>query len=153
MCRSLRMVPASFKKALEAVEAEFDAKALKDSPVVAILAPLVEICLASSGDFHRAFGYGRFGYESFADTNWTDEVRDSAPSLSAMIKEVAAELDLARASTAEDLYHLRREFMWRNHPDRRPDVSLEWSNARVAIANMLIDRALKERSCSRRSLG
>jgi hypothetical protein len=31
--------------------------------------------------------------------------------------------------------------MWNNHPDRRPDVPRELANRRVAIANMLVDRA------------
>ena len=31
--------------------------------------------------------------------------------------------------------------MWVNHPDRRPDAPRELANRRVAIANMLLDRA------------
>ncbi len=31
--------------------------------------------------------------------------------------------------------------MWANHPDRRPDAPRELANRRVAIANMLLDRA------------
>lgn len=54
---------------------------------------------------------------------------------------IAAELGLARAVSREDLNRVRRQFMWENHPDRRPDASPEVANRRVAIANMLIDRA------------
>ena len=31
--------------------------------------------------------------------------------------------------------------MWANHPDRRPDAPHDLVNRRVAIANMLLDRA------------
>jgi hypothetical protein len=54
---------------------------------------------------------------------------------------IAAELDLSGASTLADLSRARRRFMWMNHPDRRPDAPRELANRRVAIANMLIDRA------------
>jgi hypothetical protein len=54
---------------------------------------------------------------------------------------IAAELGLAVALTRDDLNRARRQFMWRNHPDRRPDVPRDVANRRVAIANMLVDRA------------
>jgi hypothetical protein len=54
---------------------------------------------------------------------------------------IAVELDLAAAASASDLRQARRRFMWANHPDRRPDLSPELANRRVAIANMLVDRA------------
>ncbi len=55
---------------------------------------------------------------------------------------IAAELGLASASTRDALHRARRRFMWRNHPDRARNIPTDLANRRVAIANMLIDRAL-----------
>ncbi len=54
---------------------------------------------------------------------------------------IAAELGLTNALTHGELNRARRRFMWNNHPDRRPDVPRDLANRRVAIANMLLDRA------------
>ncbi len=54
---------------------------------------------------------------------------------------IAAELGLSGAPTLADLNRARRRFMWANHPDRRPDAPRALANRRVAIANMLLDRA------------
>jgi hypothetical protein len=54
---------------------------------------------------------------------------------------IAAELDLGDAPTLAELSRVRRRFMWANHPDRRRDAPRELANRRVAIANMLLDRA------------
>ena len=54
---------------------------------------------------------------------------------------IATELGLTRAHTREQLKRARRRFMWDNHPDRRLDAPRDLANRRVAIANMLIDRA------------
>jgi hypothetical protein len=54
---------------------------------------------------------------------------------------IAAELRLSDGLTLAELKRARRRFMWANHPDRRPDAPRELANRRVAIANMLIDRA------------
>jgi len=54
---------------------------------------------------------------------------------------IAAELGLNGAATLAELQRARRRFMWMNHPDRRPDAPRELANRRVAIANMLLDRA------------
>ena len=54
---------------------------------------------------------------------------------------IAAELGLGRAPTLAELSVVRRRFMWANHPDRRRDAPRELANRRVAIANMLLDRA------------
>jgi hypothetical protein len=59
---------------------------------------------------------------------------------------IAAELDLASISTSDEFHRVRRRFMWRNHPDRRPEIPAALANRRVALANMLIDRALKRLS-------
>ena len=56
-------------------------------------------------------------------------------------ESIAAELGLADAHSHDELNRARRRFMWDNHPDRRPDAPRELVNRRVAIANMLIDRA------------
>ena len=56
-------------------------------------------------------------------------------------ESIAAELGLTRAHTREQLKRARRRFMWENHPDRRLDAPRDLANRRVAIANMLIDRA------------
>jgi hypothetical protein len=45
------------------------------------------------------------------------------------------------ALTHEQLNQRRRLYMWRNHPDRHPEAQRESATRRVAIANMLVDRA------------
>jgi hypothetical protein len=136
--------PVTFDDALEALEAFSDANFHRGYPTVAILVPLAEVSPPTDGDFCPAVGHGPFGYQPLPDAPPKEEVGDSPPTLASLAKEVAAELGLSRASTPEQLQQLRREFMWRNHPDRRPDLPAQWSNARVAIANTLIDRAIKE---------
>jgi hypothetical protein len=59
-------------------------------------------------------------------------------------EEITAELGLASFSTRDELQRARRRFMWRNHPDRKPEIPAALANRRVAIANMLIDRALRK---------
>jgi hypothetical protein len=63
---------------------------------------------------------------------------------------IAAELGLSDAATLADLSRARRRFMWANHPDRRPDAPRELANRRVAIANMLLDRAEAALAANRR---
>jgi hypothetical protein len=63
---------------------------------------------------------------------------------------IAAELGLSEATTLAEVRHTRRRFMWMNHPDRRPDAPRELANRRVAIANMLIDRAEAALAANRR---
>ena len=57
---------------------------------------------------------------------------------------IARELGLREADTPEALHRARRKFMWQNHPDRRADISADLATRRVAIANMLVDRALAQ---------
>ena len=59
------------------------------------------------------------------------------------IEGIARELGLTQSSTPDQIHRARRRFMWKYHPDRRPEMSNEWANQRVAVANMLIDRALE----------
>jgi hypothetical protein len=63
---------------------------------------------------------------------------------------IAAELGLSGAPTLADLNRARRRFMWANHPDRRPDAPRALANRRVAIANMLLDRAEAALTANRR---
>ena len=55
---------------------------------------------------------------------------------------VARELGPLAGLSRDALTRLRRRYMWANHPDRCADAPRERANRRVAIANMLIDRAL-----------
>jgi hypothetical protein len=66
------------------------------------------------------------------------------PPPSANLDDVARELNLSEVSTADELNRIRRRFMWENHPDRWPDLPERLGDRRVAIANMLIDRALEK---------
>jgi hypothetical protein len=63
---------------------------------------------------------------------------------------IAAELGLNDAPTLAVLRRARRRFMWINHPDRRRDAPHELANRRVAIANMLLDRAEAALAANRR---
>jgi hypothetical protein len=82
-------------------------------------------------------------YFSFA----TDDVCDLRPSAAPMLfrpedtTSIARELGLCAGMTPADLRQRRRKFMWENHPDRAPALSRDVANRRVAIANMLFDRA------------
>ncbi len=62
----------------------------------------------------------------------------------------SAEHGLSATPTLADLSRARRRFMWMNHPDRRPDAPRELANRRVAIANMLLDRAEAALKANRR---
>jgi len=58
---------------------------------------------------------------------------------------IARELALPSLTTRAALLQARRRFMWANHPDRRPDWPRDLATRRVALANMMIDRALRGR--------
>jgi hypothetical protein len=64
---------------------------------------------------------------------------------------ILAELGLADNLTDRELSRLRRLFMWRNHPDRHRESQRASATRRVAIANMLLDRA-RSRLVSERRL-
>lgn len=66
---------------------------------------------------------------------------EPAPPLTDDPEAIAAELGLSEKATLAELHRVRRRFMWLNHPDRRPDAPHDLANRRVAIANMLLDRA------------
>ncbi|MGA2792004.1 MAG: hypothetical protein ABSE69_00505 [Roseiarcus sp.] len=64
---------------------------------------------------------------------------------------ILAELGLTESLTDEELTRLRRLYMWRNHPDRRRESQRASATRRVAIANMLVDRARSRLVGNRRS--
>lgn len=75
------------------------------------------------------------------------ETDDEAPPLLSQSDEerIIAELELETARTLDDLARIRRAFARRNHPDLMLHPRLaEQANARMKIANMLIDRRRKE---------
>jgi hypothetical protein len=89
------------------------------------------------------------GFAAAAELAFEDFVQESArpepprPLPSDAPDVIASELALSGTADLAGLQSLRRRFMWMNHPDRRPDLPRELANRRVAIANMLIDRALR----------
>jgi hypothetical protein len=66
------------------------------------------------------------------------ETRQRSPeSAEAILDELGLHEDL----TFDELNQVRRLFMWRNHPDRQSQPLRDNATRRVAIANMLVDRA------------
>jgi hypothetical protein len=61
---------------------------------------------------------------------------------------LAEELHLSPDLTVEDLHRLRREFAIYNHPDRVDASERDRATRRMALVNVLIDKALKERKVS-----
>lgn len=57
---------------------------------------------------------------------------------------VAEELGLRPGLTSQQLSGIRRTFALANHPDRVAPAHRDHATRRMAIANILIDRALKE---------
>lgn len=73
---------------------------------------------------------------------WLPEADAPSPKPpSTKLEEIALELKLKTLSTPKDIARARRQFMWDNHPDRRRDLNCDVANRRVALANMLLDRA------------
>lgn len=70
-----------------------------------------------------------------ADMQSTAEVASVDP------ETIARELGLERLKALRDLVRLRREFAFRNHPDRVPPHMRERAIKRMQVANMLIDEA------------
>jgi len=72
------------------------------------------------------------------------EVEEAAksPAPSDDVEAIAKELDLDNASTRDEILRARRRFMWKYHPDRRPDLTGDSAGRRVAVANTLVDVAL-----------
>lgn len=65
--------------------------------------------------------------------------------------EIARELGLAGSDRPENLDRLRRDFAFRNHPDRVPSHLRSVAMIRMQVANMLIDEAKQGRVTAGRS--
>ncbi|MGA2042657.1 MAG: hypothetical protein ABSG83_04725 [Roseiarcus sp.] len=78
---------------------------------------------------------------------WIDEREEPGgapaplPELAETPEAIGRELGLCEGLSHEQLNRLRRLFMWRNHPDRHGEAHRQIATRRVAIANMLVDRA------------
>jgi hypothetical protein len=66
---------------------------------------------------------------------------EPAPAPEDTPETILKELGPTEGLTFDQLNRLRRLYMWRNHPDRRGEAQRERATRRVAIANMLLDRA------------
>jgi hypothetical protein len=92
-----------------------------------------------------------------AALDWIDEQDEPAPKLESPIpagdsaEAILGELGLIENLTHDELNQVRRLFMWRNHPDRHSESERERATRRVAIANMLVDRAQARLISSRRT--
>ncbi len=62
---------------------------------------------------------------------------------------IAEELGLSEDLSANDLKRIRRMFARDNHPDRLAPSQREIATHRMTIANMLIDRQLRQKSSAR----
>lgn len=60
--------------------------------------------------------------------------------------EIARELGLSGARTADDLHRARRRFALGNHPDRLDPGLREVATRRMMIANRLLDEALARKA-------
>ena len=80
---------------------------------------------------------GSTGYET------ENEAPPAPPLPSEDLEDIARELALEGLDSEAALQRARRRFMWLNHPDRRPDWPHDLATRRVALANMLIDKALR----------
>ena len=91
----------------------------------------------------------RDALDFFADA---DEPLPAEPEwpLSDNPEAIARELGLDRSLSEDELHRARRRFMWRNHPDRCSEARRPLADRRVAVANMLIDRALARLAARRR---
>nr|CAD6409546.1 hypothetical protein REQ54_00594 [Rhizobium sp. Q54] len=58
--------------------------------------------------------------------------------------EIAEDLAIAAADTAETLAEKRRRFARNNHPDLVPEIFRDRATLRMKTANLLIDRAVKD---------
>jgi hypothetical protein len=91
-----------------------------------------------------------------AALDWLDEqdgptaLVESPSTVDDSAEAVLAELGLAENLTERELNRLRRLYMWRNHPDRHRESQRASATRRVAIANMLLDRARSRLMSKRR---
>jgi len=97
--------------------------------------PFASVFFLAEGELAR--GFAATAERAFEDFVPPTPLPSDAPDA------IASELGLSGIADPAILRRLRRRFLWANHPDRRPDLPGDLANRRVAIANMLIDRALK----------
>lgn len=82
-----------------------------------------------------------------AALDWIDAPAEGAeaveppPPANLSAEAILDELGLTENLTFDELNQVRRLYMWRNHPDRHGEAHRENATRRVAIANMLVDRA------------
>jgi hypothetical protein len=73
-----------------------------------------------------------------------EDLETDAPNFDLDEGKIAAELDLAAATSVADLTRARRAFALHNHPDIVDPVFRSRANERMQIANMLLDRRNRE---------
>lgn len=89
-------------------------------------------------------------------TEWTDEPTHPiarpassttfvSDSMASDLASIAEELGLGGTLTPQQLASRRRDFLWRNHPDRQPAHARARADERVALANALYDTAQRRR--------
>jgi hypothetical protein len=74
-----------------------------------------------------------------------------APDLGDTPEAISRDLGLTDGLSHDDLNRLRRLYMWRNHPDRHDETQRARATRRVAIANMLVDRAQSRLASARKA--
>ncbi|HLH48121.1 MAG TPA: hypothetical protein VKV96_02165 [Roseiarcus sp.] len=111
------------------------------SPAAGAAFPFVE------NETHEAPDWG-----NEADFFIDDEPRpaENERLLSDSPEAIALELGLDQTLSEDELNRARRRFMWRNHPDRCSEAQRPLADRRVAVANMLIDRARAKLARARR---
>jgi hypothetical protein len=86
----------------------------------------------------------------FEDTVLEDAVEPLLEAIASCEQDaIAEELGLNENLSASELKKLRRAFARVNHPDRLAPSQREIATHRMTIANMLIDRELRQKSSSR----
>lgn len=135
-----RIRSSSFEALLDTLEDSAEARSpfCRANPLANVSAPL--------GGHSDPAACGRWDllYEYREEASMPNTPSPPAPLPRASVEAIAGELNLDSARTASELLKLRRDFMWRNHPDRCPEIPRDLANARVAVANMLIDLALRK---------
>jgi hypothetical protein len=82
-------------------------------------------------------------HETLAEL-YVEGTQPPQPAEPARYGSVAEELGLRPGLAPRELIALRRAFALANHPDRLPPERRDEATRRMAIANILIDRALRE---------
>jgi hypothetical protein len=117
-------------------------------------ANLLASAIFSIGDRQWATAGG--GSNWAAALAWIEEqeeptaIQESRRPAEESAEAILIDLGLSENLTYDQLTRLRRLYMWRNHPDRHGEAQRESATRRVAIANMLLDRAQARLARSRR---